>query len=114
MRTPLSSMKWEKLHEEHGCNEFAVCCECFIWKVKAPSRLIDTVPDGVVLDRQHTRREQLEFLVQLDSAASSGQLQPIMEHRRVGLILQRPACTGTGLAEVREISATCMSAQAMG
>jgi hypothetical protein len=52
------------------------------------------VPYGVVLDRHHSRRQQLELLLNLEAVAPAGHLDAPVEHCRVRLPLQRPApCT---------------------
>ena len=54
------------------------------------SLLSHTVPDGVVLDRQHPWRQQLELLIKLYPACASGQLEAVMEDGCKRLVLQRP------------------------
>lgn len=58
----------------------------------------DTVPDGVMLDRQDAGCQQLKLLVKLDAPRACGQLEAVVEHRREGLTLQRPAHTLHALA----------------
>lgn len=48
----------------------------------------NSVPDGVVLDWQYARREQLKLLVELDAPSASRKLESIVEDRSKGLILQ--------------------------
>ena len=52
---------------------------------------LDAVPDGVVLDRQNARLEQLELLLDLDAATARGQLDAIVEDSLEGLPLECPA-----------------------
>ena len=43
------------------------------------SAFYDAMPDGVVLDRQYSGRKELELLVKLHAARSSGQLEAVVE-----------------------------------
>ena len=58
---------------------------------KKLQRSLDAVPDGEVFDGSHPRLQQLELLLELYPAAPAGELDAVVEHRREGLTLQRPA-----------------------
>jgi len=49
------------------------------------------VPNGVVLDRHDSRRQQLELLLYLEAVAAAGHLDAPVKHGCIWLALQRPA-----------------------